>query len=215
MSDQVYILLLDNLNNVIEKEKIQKPKTFEELLKILKNDFKKLADSFVIFYLSKNNEEKIINTEQNYVLSKDIIFIRNSDKKEIKQSIFSKIYSNLTESKQNLLDEKYSCFICSEFIKKEKPLFCYICQKIYHNKCLEDWEKKKLLQNENLKCPHCMNELPLNQWKRKLDYEENRKNEIEEIYLLNQYRLQCNLISNINLINEKKINLLKAENEAK
>ena len=60
-----------------------------------------------------------------------------------------------------------------------------------------------------------MNELPLNQWKRKLDYEENRKNEIEEIYLLNQYRLQCNLISNINLINEKKINLLKAENEAK
>ena len=38
----------------------------------------------------------------------------------------------LAESKQDILDEKYNCNICTIIIKKEKPYLCYKCQKIFH-----------------------------------------------------------------------------------
>ena len=58
-------------------------------------------------------------------------------------------YDKLSESKQNILDEKYNCNICEEDIKEEKPLLCYRChlllsanevktQGIYTNKYLEN-----------------------------------------------------------------------------
>ena len=50
-------------------------------------------------------------------------------------------YKKLPESKQEKLDEKYSCTLCSGIIKKENPNFCYQCQKIFHDKCLKKWDK--------------------------------------------------------------------------
>ena len=73
-------------------------------------------------------------------------------------------YNNLPESERDKLDEKYNCFICSEKIKNEKPLFCYICQKIFHNNCLKNWGIKKNLQNEELNCPDCRNKLSFEQF---------------------------------------------------
>ena len=213
MSNKMNIFFVDKTNNIIDEINIKKPQTYIELLSTLKNNFTKLSEDFIIFHRmpNKNNDIEIHNDIE-YQLSKDIIFIRNKEINELKQSIFTKNYEKLSESKQNLLDEKYACFICTEFIKTEKPLFCYICQKIFHHKCLQDWEKKKRLQNEILKCPHCMKELSLDQWKQKLDYEENRKNEGEIMDKLNQIQLDNNLNNNINKIKEKKIKELINDN---
>ena len=67
------------------------------------------------------------------------------------------------------------CILCSTFIKKEKPFFCYSCQKIFHEKCLKDWDEKCKRQNKTLTCPNCRNELPFEKWNKKLDYEDDRK----------------------------------------
>ena len=48
--------------------------------------------------------------------------------------------------------------------------------KIYHITCLKEWEKKRNEQNQILNCPNCNNVLPLEDWKKKLDFEENKKN---------------------------------------
>ena len=50
-------------------------------------------------------------------------------------------YNKLSESKQDILDEKYNCYICNSNIKNENPYFCYICQKIFHEKCLKDLKR--------------------------------------------------------------------------
>ena len=57
-----------------------------------------------------------------------------------------------------------------------------------------------------------MKELSLDQWKQKLDYEENRKNEGEIMDKLNQIQLNNNLNNNINKIKEKKIKELINDN---
>ena len=63
-----------------------------------------------------------------------------------------------------------------EPIKNKKPYFCYVCQKIFLHKCLETLEKQNE-KNKKLNCPNCKNGLPLNKWKEKLDFEENREND--------------------------------------
>ena len=196
MSNTIDIFLLNDSNTTIEEANIIKPKTFNQLLDIIKKTLQKLPENFKLFQFSENNNEIIINNDEKYKLIKDILFIRESKENILEQSLYEKNYNKLSESKQLIFDEKYSCFICSSNIKNESPFFCYDCQKVYHEICLKEWDKRRKLQNQKLICPNCRNELPLEKWKKKLDYEENRKYETYIINKLNEYELNPNL--NIN-----------------
>ena len=72
--------------------------------------------------------------------------------------------------------------ICQEKIEKENPYFCYRCQKLFHNKCLYKWDKEK--ETQTLICPCCKNELNINKWRKKLDYDIDLKliNELKYKY---------------------------------
>jgi hypothetical protein len=192
MSAKIDIYLLDKTNNLIEEINILKPKTYEILNITLKNNLKNLPEFFTLFYPSADNREIEIHNDEEYQLLKDTLFIRQIEKQDLGKSIFDIAYNKLDESKRDILDEKYNCYICQENIKHENPLFCYICQKIFHYKCLEDWSKQRLKYNETLKCPYCNKELPLEQWKQKLYFEENRKKDAE---LINQLK-RDNIIKN-------------------
>ena len=222
MSGKINVFLLDKLNNLIEEISIIKPKTYELLNTTLKNNLKNLPEFFNLFYFSSNNKEIEIYNDEDYQLLKDTLFIRQIEKVDLQKSIFEIAYDKLEESRKDIFDEKFNCFICTENIKHENPLFCYVCQKIFHFKCLEDWSKKMEMLNEQLKCPFCKKELPLKEWKQKLDFEENRKNEAEIINQLKrdnilkneifekfkEFKIKtCKLL--INILNKtNKINLL-------
>ena len=192
MSGKINIFLLDKSNNLVEEISIIKPKTYELLNTSLKSNLKNLPEFFILFYFSSNNKEIEIYNNEDYQLLKDTLFIRQIEKIDLQKSIFEIAYNKLEESKKDIFDEKYNCFICAENIKHENPLFCYVCQKIFHFKCLEEWSKKKEMLNEQLKCPFCKKELPLKEWKQKLDFEENRTNEAE---IINQLK-RDNIIKN-------------------
>ena len=209
MANNLDIILLDNSNSIIEETSIEKPKTYQDLLGILKNKLKKLPNHFNIILQSYGGNEIIIKSDEEYKLIKNILFIREINEKDLGQSEFSLNYNRLSESKQEILDEKYNCSICLKNIKNENPLFCYKCQKIFHDKCLNDWDKKNKILNKNLSCPNCRNELPLEKWEHKLDFKDDRKNEADKMNKLSQY----NLIININKAQMKTINELTLENE--
>ena len=138
---QLNKFILDNLDNLNEELVINKPKKYQELLKYLSNK-NKLYEIFIY-----DNNKILINNEDKYKMTKDIIFIKEINKDNLEKSIFSINYDKLSESKQDILDEKYNCNICSIIIKNEKPYLCYKCQKIFHEKCLKDWDNKCKLQN--------------------------------------------------------------------
>ena len=214
MSEKINLCLLDNLNNIIGEIYIIKPRMLSELFDIITKNFKNLSENYNIFYLSENNNEIIINNDNEYKLSNEILFIREIIIENMEKSMFENNYNKLSQSKQELLDEKYNCLLCNENIKKEKPLFCYKCQKIFHKKCLEIWAKKKKSQNKELECPYCKNELPYEEWRYKLDYEEDRINEAEKMNKINKNKLINNLYYKLNKIKDKKINkLTKEKNE--
>ena len=56
-----------------------------------------------------------------------------------------------------------------------------------------------------LSCPNCRNELPLDKWNKKLDFDNIRKDESNIINKINEYKLNNNLNNNINIIKDKKI----------
>ena len=126
------IFILDNLDNLKEEITINKPKTYQELLKYLSNK----NELYEIFMYDDNNNKIIINNEDIYKLIKDIIFIKEINKDDLEKSIFSINYDKLSESKQDILDEKYNCNICSIIIKNENPYLYYKCQKIFHEKII-------------------------------------------------------------------------------
>ena len=213
MSDNTIVCLLDNLNKKLEEEKtIKTPKTYQELVTQIKNEYKKLPNDYTIFYLTNNKSEVIINeNDDEYKLSRDLIFVRQKEEIKIKESLYNKIYNMLPESSKEFIDEIYNCFICNDNIKNENPYFCYICQKIFHINCLGDWNKQKQSKNEVLNCPNCRNELPLELWKQQLNFEEKKSRAAEIMNMINEYELANNLNNNLNYINEKIIKQLKNE----
>ena len=132
MEEKIDLLLLDNSNNLIEERNIQKPETFNDLKLIIKNIFIKLPEYYKIFYRNEYNIEKIINSNEEYKLAKDILFINEIKKEDnINESMYALNYEKLSESKQDILDDKYNCNICNVEFKGEKPLLCYRCQNYF------------------------------------------------------------------------------------
>ena len=159
--------------------------------------------------MSQNYEENIITNNKNYDLSKNIIFIRKKENNDLDESLYQINYNELTEELQDKLDEKFSCSICNSSIKNENPYFCYECQKIFHVQCLKNWDEKRKQLKENLNCMCCRKELPLEQWKQKIDYEENRKNEAESMSKINELTKENNIKDILIKIYDEKMNELK------
>ena len=108
---------------------------------------------------------------------------KNFRKNNVAESSFEKNYKQISESKKEILNQKYSCSICLEIIKHENPYLCYNCQKIFHNACLKHWNERKKQLNKTLSCPNCRNELPFEKWKVFINYDEIRTKDAQ---LLNQ-----------------------------
>ena len=211
---KIYIFLLDKYKKPKEQFEMIKPATYKELSLQLRQKSKNIPKNFDIFIVDENNNNKElkINNEEKYKMVKELIFISEADKNMLRKSIFDLNYNRLSESNKEKIEEKYNCILCSIFIKNEKPFFCYKCQKIFHEKCLQDWNSKCLMQNRNLVCPNCRDELPIEKWNKKLDYEENRKGMANLMNKINEYKLNNNMINSINKIKDKKINELIFEN---
>ena len=202
------IFLLDNLNNTKEEIKIIKPKSYNNLLKQIGTKFKNLSEYYDIFILDENNEEIKIDTEEEYEQVEDILFIREIDNNILEQSMFEINFNKLSESNKNIVEEKYNCKICTMIIKNENPYFCYNCQKIFHEKCLKDWDRACKSQHKDLTCPNCRNVSVIENWRKKLDYEENRKQIADLINKINENKLN----NKMNIIRDKKIKELKEKN---
>jgi hypothetical protein len=179
------IFLLDNSNNTKEETNMPKPKSYLEFLQQIKSKFKNMPEYYEIFMLDEDNKEIKINNEETFKKVVDILFIREIDKAMLEQSLFSLNYDKLSESQQEILEQKYNCILCSIMIQNEKPYLCYICQKIYHEKCLKDWDKKCKEIKNAFSCPNCRNVLPLEKWNKKLDYEETRKDNATFLHRIN------------------------------
>ena len=206
---QIDLIFLDNSNNIIEEGNVIKPEKYQQLLKILTEKFKNKSEYNEIFIIDKNNKEIKIANEENFYLIEDMLFIREIDREILKKSIFEMNYNRLSESKREVLDEKYNCILCSIIVKNEKPYFCYQCQKIFHEKCLKDWDKKCQLQNKILMCPNCRIELEIEKWNKKLDYEENRIENANFLDIIKEYKSFNNMNNIINKIKDKKIKKLE------
>ena len=124
-------------------------------------------------------------------------------------SLFSMNYKILSESQQDKLDEKFNCILCAMIIKNENPYLCYRCQKIFHIKCLDDWENKCKQENKKFVCPNCRDELPKEQWNKKVDYEGSRKDKANLMNKMKEIKFNNTLKKNINMIKDKKIDELK------
>ena len=209
---KLHIFFLDVMNNIQEEKNINKPISYQDLLKQIEHEFKNLPENIQIFYLSENNQEIDIDDEQQYKLMiDDIIFIRVIDINMAQKTVFERNYNILPKNKQNILDEKYNCTFCLEIIKNENPYLCYQCQNLYHEKCLKGWDKKCKSHNQNLTCPNCRNPLPIEKWGKKLNYEQNRKEDASLINEINDYKLDINMNKNIINIKDKKIKELKMD----
>ena len=202
---KISIFLLDNINNTKEEANIKKPKNYGGLLNELKNNFKDLPDYYETFIVDKNNEEIEINNDENYNKIEDILFIREIDEDIFKKTLFERNYNRLSESKQEKFEQKYNCILCMKLIKNENPYLCYICQTIFHEECLKNWDIKCKSLNKILSCPECRNELQIEKWNKKLDYEENRKDNAILLNIIKEYNSNNNMDNNVNLEKDIKI----------
>ena len=170
----LYIFLVDK-DKTKKEINILKPKTYEDLLQELRNNFENISEYYEIFIMDDNKEIEI-NNENDYKIVQDILFIREIEEPNINKSLFELNYNKLSESKQEVLDYKYRCEYCYEIIKNENPYFCLQCQNLFHEKCLKGWEQKCQSLNNNFKCFICQNELPLEKWikKKVLTMQENK-----------------------------------------
>ena len=203
------IYLLDNMNKLKGEISMIKPNTYRELKGIINKKLKNIQNNKEIFILDTNYNEIKINNDIKYKSIDDILFIREIDKNIIRKSIFETNIKVLTESCLDKIDDMINCNICTELIKNENPYFCYGCQKIFHEKCLKGWVEKCKSQNTVFSCPNCRNQLSIEQWKKKLKFEENRKYSGKLLNKIIEFEMKINMSNIIIMIKNKKINELK------
>ena len=208
MSQKLDVLLLDNSSNIIEEINIAKPKSYDDLRYIINERFKQLPQNYIIYFQSNENNKTIINNNEIYKLTKDILFISENNENLLEKSLYQINYNNLPESKRVILDDKFTCILCTMNIKDENPFLCYKCQKIFHQECLKKWDKTRKLQNQALCCPICRNILPLEKWNIKIGYKEIRKQVAE---YLNEESINNNIDNIINKMQQNKIRELMEE----
>lgn len=202
MEKKISIFLIDETNNIKGEKIIKKPKSYNEFISSLKKEFPQLPTYYKILFQTKENDLKEINDDREYILADSVFFIKEINQNDLGKSIFSLNYNKLSESNQESLDERFKCFICSELIKNEDPPFCYICQKNYHYSCLKKWEETNNSLDKILSCPNCRNELALNEWKKRLNFEELRQNEANMMNEIKKYKDRNDIFQKIMNIKE-------------
>ena len=205
--EKISIFWIDESNNIKGEKMIERPRIYNQFISSLKKEFPNLPNNYKIFCQSNGNDLNEINSDKEYKFAKNIFFIKEINQNDLDKSVFSLNYSKLSEEKQELLDERFNCFICSNLIKNEAPPFCYICQKNFHYKCLEKWENINISQNKTLSCPNCRNELPLIKWKKRLNFEEIRQNEANMMNELKKFKDRNDIFQKI--INKKEFEKLE------
>ena len=169
------IYLLDSLNNTIEGITISKPRTYTELEKYISTKIRNLSKNCDKF-IYRNKQEVHIDQNYKYKDVNDILFIRDNDRNNnninnMKRSKYDIIMNIIPADKQEKLDLKFNCANCLETIKYENPYLCYKCQKIFHEKCLKEWDDAGKLRDKTFDCPAgCGNQLSIEKWNKKLDY---------------------------------------------
>ena len=130
MEKKISIFLIDETNNIKGEKIIKKPKSYNEFISSLKKEFPQLPTYYKILFQTKENDLKEINDDREYILADSVFFIKEINQNDLGKSIFSLNYNKLSESNQESLDERFKCFICSELIKNEDPLFVIFAKKI-------------------------------------------------------------------------------------
>ena len=208
------VFLFDKFNNSQAECSIIKPYSYQDLLIQLRQKFPNIPEYFELFIIDINNKEIKIDSQEKYSEIQDVLFLRQVDKSALEKSLFQRNFEKLSESNQDILNEKFNCNICSIIIKNEKPYLCYKCQNIFHEKCLKDWDKQCKSSHKKLICPNCRNQLPIEKWNKKLNYEENRNEDANLMNIINNYKLNEKFNNKVNMIKDKKIKELE-ENEIK
>ena len=193
---KLHIIILDNENNKKEEISIIKPRTYQELLKDIKVKLKQMPEHFEMFVLDKNNKEIKICEVLQYEIIDELLFIRDKDR-------------SLSMSKQEIIDDTFSCICCSVIVKNENPYLCYKCQKIFHEKCLKEWDKKCKLENNIFACPNCRNQLPIEKWNKKLNHEDKRKYYSDVMNEIHKLISSNNMNNILNKIKDSKIEEFK------
>lgn len=205
---KINVILFDTTNKFKKEIRISKPKSYQLLLNHIKNRFK--YKYFEVYTLEEKDEIIKIDNEEKYKSINNLLVIREIDTNELRQSTFKQNFNELTESRQSILGVKYNCAICLIMIENENPFFCYQCQNIFHEKCLKDFDKKCKLENKDFVCPTCRDKLSIEEWKKKLDFEDN-KNEYGD--LLEQIKQNKFIVGIYNLLMKKKTKKIREINK--
>ena len=193
---------INEFGNTIKEISIQKPESYDTLVLNIKTKF---FDNFELFVITNKNEKKIISSQKDFLNEYSNYYIINKKENILGRSLFSLILDTLSESKQDIYNEKFCCQICGERTKNENPFFCYHCQYIICEKCLKMLDQKY----KPLKCPKCKTERPFNKWETFKNYIGDQQREIELLNTINELKLKENdqkIIMNIkdNVINKQK-----------
>ena len=165
------IIQLDQNKQPIKEISINKPTSYEILKQNIYESFH--LKFFSIYYNDGSGKELEIKDSNSLQKINDIIFVKEI--KDLKQSIYDRIHDNLSESKIDIIDEKYLCNLRNEKLI-DNPYFCYKCQKRFCEKCLKDLDKQK-----PLKCPFCGFEKQFQEWQTLKNFKEERKYHLEAL----------------------------------
>ena len=103
MSEEFNIFLLDNSDNIVDEIVTKRPKTYRDLLSKINSKFENLPKTYVVFYKTSENLDSEIYNDEEYKLSSNIILVREVESTISRESLFSKHYSKLSESKKIFL----------------------------------------------------------------------------------------------------------------
>ena len=99
LGSKLNIFLLDKEDKAKNELNLIKPKTYESLLKEIRNNFGNLSEYYKIFIMDNDIQKKIkINNDDDYKMVKDILFIIEIDEENIIKSIFDLNFNKLSES---------------------------------------------------------------------------------------------------------------------
>ena len=172
MSSKLLLIQLDQNMQQINEKSIKRPISYDTLKQIVIETFK--INSFIMYYFDQTNKEINITDNEKFQRSSDLIFI--VENKALDESIYERIYQYLSNSKMDMVEEKYLCTICSEKFR-ENPYYCYQCSKRICKSCLTN-----LNRNMNpLKCPFCKYELPFEKWFTLKNFLEEKQHHLELI----------------------------------
>jgi len=98
---------------------------------------------YFIYTFCRKEEEINIPLNENEIISKSLLLYD----KEIKETLFS--YGTKPANQFLFFQENIECPICMENIQLNEKLYNITCQHLFHQNCLIDCCKNKLL------CPNC------------------------------------------------------------